>query len=142
MKKNHRFDFLKIAHPTFQLPKTFGQKAADKITIWAGSWTFIIGFLIFLILWMIVNTMWIAFGNAWDPKPFIMLNLVLSCLAALQAPIILMSQNRGVQKDRASLQYDYAVNRKAERGIQKLQKQLKRIEKRLVNENILKKLRK
>lgn len=115
-------------HPTTLLPRNFGQKAADSITKWAGSWTFIFGFLIFLVVWIIFNTYWIVFGNAWDPKPFILLNLFLSCLAAIQAPVILMSQNRTVEKDRARAEYDYAVNRKAEREIRALKKQLNRIE--------------
>ena len=71
-------------------PQTFGQRAADAIAKWAGSWVFIIGFIVFLILWMCVNVY--AWMNVWDPYPFILLNLVLSCLAALQAPVILMSQ--------------------------------------------------
>ena len=70
--------------------------------------------------------------NSWDPYPFILLNLVLSCIAALQAPVILMSQNRQSKKDRQQLEYDYAVNRKAEREIEAIQKQLNRIEKRLI----------
>ena len=108
--------------------KTFGQKAADKLTAIAGSWGFILGFMAFLIFWMLINTSWIIFGSVWDPKPFIMLNLILSCLAAFQAPIILMSQNRAGQKDRQRAEYDYKVNRKAERENQKMMKQLDRIE--------------
>ena len=107
---------------------TFGQKAADWITKWAGSWYFIIGFFIFLIIWMSINTTWIIFGRTWDPYPFILLNLVLSCLAAIQAPIILMRQNRSVERDRQRAEYDYATNRRAEREIQAIQKQLNRIE--------------
>ncbi len=106
---------------------TLGQRTADALTKWGGSWFFIIGFLIFLILWILINIyVWI---NAWDPYPFILLNLVLSCLAAIQAPIILMSQNRASQKDRLRAEYDYQVNRKAEKGIQEIRKQLNRIEK-------------
>ena len=70
-----------------------------------------------------------SLGKPWDPYPFILLNLVLSCLAAIQAPVILMSQNRTSQKDRLRAQYDYAVNRKAEKEIQEVKKQLDRIEK-------------
>ncbi len=113
------------------LPKTLGQKAADKLTAIAGSWGFILSFIIFLILWMIFNTTWIIFGEAWDSYPYILLNLVLSCLAALQAPIILMSQNRAAQKDRARFEYDYAVNRKAERENIVILEKLERIEKKL-----------
>jgi len=109
-------------------PLTFGQKSADWIAKWAGSWVFIIGFFIFLILWMSVNTTWIIFGRTWDAYPFILLNLVLSCLAAIQAPIILMSQNRAAERDRQRAEYDYATNRKAEREIVDIKKQLNRIE--------------
>ena len=106
--------------------RSFGERAADRLATWAGSWTFIIGFIVFLILWMIVNVY--AWINTWDPYPFILLNLVLSCLAALQAPVILMSQNRQSQKDRAKIEYDYKVNRKAERGIEEILKRVKRME--------------
>jgi len=110
---------------------TFGQKAADKLTTWAGSWTFILSFGFFLVLWILVNSTWLLFGSAWDPKPFIMLNLVLSCLAAMQAPIILMSQNRSSERDRMRAEYDYAVNRRAEKEIRNLQKDLEMIKKAL-----------
>lgn len=109
--------------------RTFGQKAADKLTKWAGSWTFILGFLFFLMIWIVVNVY--AWIKTWDPYPFILLNLCLSCLAALQAPIILMSQNRANQRDRQRAEYDYAVNRKAERENIVILKQLDRIEKHL-----------
>jgi uncharacterized membrane protein len=108
---------------------TLGQIAADKITKAAGSWTFIISFLLLLVIWMALNVN--AAINNWDPYPFILLNLVLSCLAAIQAPIILMSQNRQTEKDRKKLEYDYSTNRKAERGIEDLRKRLSRIESKL-----------
>jgi len=127
-----KFPFLKTEHPTFKLPKTFSQKAADEVTKWTGSWTFIIVFLIFLTIWIIINSAWIIFGKTWDPYPFILLNLALSCISALQAPVILMSQNRENQMDRARAQYDYAVNRKAEKEIQEIKKQLNRIERKLL----------
>ena len=107
---------------------TIGQLAADGIAKWAGSWYFILGFFIFLFFWMSVNVTWIIFGRIWDPFPFILLNLVLSCLAAIQAPVILMSQNRAAERDRKRVEYDYATNRKSEREIQLIQKQLNRIE--------------
>lgn len=110
------------------LPLSIGQKAADWMAKWAGSWTFIIGFFLFLTLWMAVNTTWVIFRDIWDPYPFILLNLALSCLAAIQAPIILMSQNRAAERDRQRAEYDYAVNRKSEREISAIQKQLNRIE--------------
>lgn len=117
-----------ITHPNI-LPTTFAQNAADKLTRLAGSWAFIISFLIILILWILTNVY--AWIKAWDPYPFILLNLILSSIAAIQAPIILMSQNRESQKDRQRAQYDYLVNRKAEREIGQIQIQLQRIEKKL-----------
>jgi uncharacterized membrane protein len=114
-----------ISHPNI-LPVKFGEKAADKLSKWAGSWGFILGFIVFLFLWMGANIY--AWTKTWDLYPFILLNLVLSCVAALQAPIILMSQNRSAQKDRQRAEYDYAVNRKAEREIKDIKKQLDRIE--------------
>jgi uncharacterized membrane protein len=107
-------------------PRTFGQRAADLIAKWAGSWTFIISFLILLAIWMALNIY--AWAGEWDPYPFILLNLVLSCIAALQAPVILMSQNRQGQKDRTKVEYDYKVNRKAEKGIEEILKRVKAIE--------------
>lgn len=115
--------------PLFKTPRTIGQRAADWITKWAGSWTFIILFFIFLGIWMITNGVFILKyiqGNLTDPYPFILLNLALSCLAAIQAPIILMSQNREAQKDRLRVQYDYAVNRKAEKEIREIRDLLMR----------------
>ena len=117
----------KITHPNI-LPRTFGEKAADGLTRVAGSWGFILSFAGFLILWVILNTSWILFGTTWDPRPFILLNLALSCLAAFQAPIILMSQNRTSEKDRQRAEYDYAINRKAEKEIQEIRKSIERIE--------------
>ncbi len=94
---------------------TFGQRMADRISTWAGSWTFIIAFLLLMLGWMGVN---LALGSgAFDPAPFILLNLTLSTLAALQAPVILMSQNRQASKDRAQAQNDYQVNLKNEMEI-------------------------
>ena len=116
-------------HPTISQELTIAQKSADNLTKRMGSWTFIIIFLIFIALWMSANIY--AWISNWDPYPFILLNLVLSTLAAIQAPIILMSQNRESQKDRIRSEYDYAVNRKAEREIAEVQKQLDRIERRL-----------
>ena len=100
--------------------KSRGQKAADWLAKWAGSWSFIGLFLLFLFIWMVLNTLLIIFGQ-WDNYPFILLNLCLSCVAALQAPVILMSQNRQSEIDRQRAQYDYIVNRKAEREIKELQ---------------------
>ena len=91
---------------------TFGQRAADKIAKFAGSWAFIFSFSALLILWMVGNV--ILAKRAFDPYPFILLNLVLSCVAALQAPLIMMSQNRQEEKDRRRAENDYKVNLKTE----------------------------
>ena len=91
---------------------TLGQRAADTIAQFAGSWAFIFSFTGVLILWMIVNAVLAA--KAFDPYPFILLNLVLSCVAAIQAPLIMMSQNRQEEKDRRRAENDYRVNLKTE----------------------------
>lgn len=104
---------------------TFGQRMADNMTRCLGSWTFIISFGCFLTVWILINVF--AWWLRWDPYPFILLNLALSCLAALQAPIIMMSQNRAAERDRIAANYDYAVNRKAEREIRRVQKDLEDI---------------
>lgn len=128
----HKMDItelLNAEHPGFKIPRTFGQRASDALTKWAGSWTFIISIGILLAIWIIVNTVWIFFRDVWDPYPFILLNFILSTLAAIQAPIILMSQNRQAQKDRLRTQVDYEINRKAEEEIRDIKKQLDKIEK-------------
>ena len=114
-----------LKNPVAKHKWTFGQKAADKLTNFAGSWTFILLFFLFLTIWIIINILLLIYR--WDPYPFILLNLILSCLAAIQAPIILMSQNREAQRDRLRSEYDYEVNRKAEREIQDIQKSLQEI---------------
>ncbi len=118
-------------HPLISHQRTFGQIAADTLTKWAGSWTFIIIFCFFLVLWVFTNSVWILLGRSWDPFPFILLNLILSTIAALQAPVILMSQNRQAQIDRLRAEYDYQVNRKAEKEIREIKEQLNRIERKL-----------
>ena len=97
---------------------TLGQRAADTIAKFAGSWAFIFAFTGVLILWMVVNT--ILAADAFDPFPFILLNLVLSCVAAIQAPLIMMSQNRQEEKDRRRAENDYKVNLKTEIMIEDL----------------------
>jgi Predicted membrane protein len=92
---------------------TFGQRAADKIASSGGSWTFITIFGAILLMWIGLNTL-ILFTHAFDPYPFVFLNLMLSCLAAIQAPIIMMSQNRQAEKDRLTAANDYLVNLKSE----------------------------
>ena len=97
---------------------TLGQRAADAIAKFAGSWAFIFSFSGVLILWMIVNVVLAA--GAFDPYPFILLNLVLSCVAAIQAPLIMMSQNRQEKRDRHRAENDYKVNLKTEIMIEDL----------------------
>lgn len=92
---------------------TFGQRLADAIARVGGSWGFIIGFVLFLVAWVVLNTVILATG-ALDPYPFIFLNLLLSMLAAIQAPIIMMSQNRQAERDRFMAAKDYEINLKAE----------------------------
>ncbi|WP_108658548.1 DUF1003 domain-containing protein [Acuticoccus kandeliae] len=92
---------------------SFGDRVADRIAEIGGSWVFILGFLGFLVLWAIVNVVVLA-TDAFDPYPFIFLNLILSMLAAIQAPIIMMSQNRAADRDRIEANHDYEVNLKAE----------------------------
>ena len=97
---------------------TLGQRAADAIAKFAGSWAFIFSFTGVLLLWMVVNT--ILAADAFDPFPFILLNLVLSCVAAIQAPLIMMSQHRQEEKDRRRAENDYKVNLKTEIMIEDL----------------------
>ena len=106
-----------------------GDKIADKLTAIAGSWPFIIGFSIFLILWIVLNVY--IFKNL-DPYPFILLNLVLSCIAALQAPVIMMSQNRAAKKDSLRAQNDYRTDLKSELILEELHDKMEKI---LANQN-------
>lgn len=98
---------------------SFGQKLADKVAAFGGSWTFIIFFLFFILVWMLIN-IWVLATKSFDPYPFILLNLILSCIAALQAPVIMMSQNRQEEKDRQRARNDYKVNLKSEMEIRML----------------------
>lgn len=102
---------------------TFGERLADKIASFGGSWSFLICFAIFLAIWIIVNTV-VMVSHPADPYPFILLNLILSCIAAIQAPVIMMSQNRQEAKDRMRSQNDYQINLKAELEIQHLHEKL------------------
>lgn len=112
---------------------TFGEKMADKLSEIAGSWTFIIIFSIFLITWVIINTV-ILKDKQIDPYPFILLNLVLSCLSAIQAPIIMMSQNRASKKDSMRNQNDYKIDLKSELILEDLHN---KVEKLIINQNRL-----
>ncbi len=103
---------------------TFGQRVADKVAYWGGSWPFIFGFGALMAVWMGANIL--AAAKAFDPYPFILLNLVLSTLAAIQAPIIMMSQNRQAARDRMQALHDYEVNLKAELEITALHDKLDR----------------
>ena len=105
---------------TFHETLTFGQVVADKIAAFGGSWTFIGLFFAFIVTWMLVNTYWLIGGVAFDPYPFILLNLGLSSLAAFQAPIIMMSQNRQASKDRLEQKATFEINLKLELELMRL----------------------
>ncbi len=102
---------------------TFGERLADRVAEFGGSWTFILLFAGFLIAWAVINTI-VLVSDAFDPYPFVFLNLILSMLAAVQAPIIMMSQNRQSVKDRLAATHDYEVNLKAELEIMRLHEKL------------------
>ncbi len=104
---------------------SFGQKAADAVAKFAGSWAFIFSFVAVMVIWMVVNI--ILGTKAFDAYPFILLNLVLSCIAAIQAPLIMMSQNRQEAKDRKRAENDYRVNLKSEFLIDELYKKLEQV---------------
>lgn len=106
---------------------TVGQKVADKVAAFGGSWKFIILFGLFLLAWIVFNTLALT-SMRFDPYPFILMNLVLSCIAALQAPIIMMSQNRQEEKDRCRSENDYMVNLKAEMQIRSLHEKIDLLE--------------
>ena len=101
---------------------TFGQKAADAVARFAGSWAFIFSFIAVMVIWMVINL--VLGSRAFDEYPFILLNLVLSCIAAVQAPLIMMSQNRQEAKDRQRAENDYKINLKSELIIDDLHKKL------------------
>ena len=103
--------------------RTPGERLADKVAEFGGSWTFIICFGVFLVLWVLINT-WALRAGAFDPYPYIFLNLILSMIAAIQAPVIMMSQNRQGKKDRQTAEDDYEVNLKAEIEIMGLHEKL------------------
>ncbi|WP_370637870.1 DUF1003 domain-containing protein [Flavobacterium wongokense] len=103
--------------------RTFGERVADKVADFGGSWTFIISFLIFIVIWIGVNV-FIYVNKEFDPYPFILLNLILSCVASLQAPIIMMSQNRQEDKDRERAKKDFEINLKSEMEICEINRKL------------------
>ncbi len=102
---------------------TFGERLSDRIAVFGGSWKFIIAFFLVLAAWIVVNSV-LFLWRPFDPYPFILLNLILSCLASIQAPIIMMSQNRQEAKDRLRSEHDYRVNLKAELEIRHLHEKM------------------
>lgn len=113
----------KNVNTEFDQQLSVGERLADRLTKYAGSWSFIIIFGSIVVLWIAINS-YVLLSKPFDPYPFILLNLVLSCVAAMQAPIILMSQNREGAKDRLRAEYDYRVNLKAELEIRHLHEKL------------------
>ncbi len=107
----------------FEQKWSFGERLADRIATFGGSWSFLICFGVFLVLWIGMNSL-VLLWRPRDPYPFIFLNLILSCIAAIQAPIIMMSQNRQEAKDRVRSQHDYQVNLKAELEIRHLHEKI------------------
>jgi uncharacterized membrane protein len=108
---------------TIEKKLTVGQRFADKLAEFGGSWAFISLFAVFILLWVITNVYWMV-AKPFDPYPFILLNLILSCIAAVQAPVIMMSQNRQEEKDRERSKHDYKVNLKAELEIRTLHEKI------------------
>lgn len=108
-------------HPLLDDAPTLGQRVADRVAAFGGSWPFIGLFLLLMVVWMVLNT---RSTKPYDPYPFILLNLILSCLAALQAPIIMMSQNRQAARDRIDAQHDYEVNLIAEQQVLEIHRKL------------------
>jgi uncharacterized membrane protein len=109
--------------PEIDKQLTFGERVSDRIAAFGGSWTFIISFFSFILLWIALN-IFLLVSKPFDPFPFILLNLLLSCLAAIQAPIIMMSQNRQETKDRQRSEHDYKINLKAELEIRLLHEKI------------------
>src|SRR5215213_5433011 len=116
-------DFGRDVDSEFDERLTFGQRVSERIASVGGSWTFILSFFAFLVVWMAINVA-IGLSRAFDPYPFVLLNLVLSCLAAIQAPIIIMSQKRQEARDRLRAENDYRVNLKAEPEIRHLHEKI------------------
>ncbi len=124
----HRVHATMDANETFDAQSTFGERLADRVAEVGGSWRFVIAFGVFLMVWAALNLVILHGQNRFDPYPFIFLNLILSMLAAIQAPIIMMAQNRLSDKDRVSARLDYEVNVKAESEVAWLHRRLDRIE--------------
>jgi uncharacterized membrane protein len=111
-------------NPEFLEQTTFGQQLADRVTAFGGSWTFLMLFGALMFTWVTLNSYLLIQTRAFDPYPYIFLNLILSLMSAIQAPVILMSQNRQDEKDRIAARNDYQVNLKAELQIQELHRKL------------------
>ncbi|MFA6023085.1 MAG: DUF1003 domain-containing protein [Candidatus Pacearchaeota archaeon] len=109
---------------------TFSQKASDTLTSFIGSWKFIFIFLFFLLLWISVNVYLVVefeIGDPFDPYPFVFLNLILAAITSIQAPIIMMSQNRQAERERIRAEYDYAINRKTEKEVREIKNDIENI---------------
>jgi uncharacterized membrane protein len=128
----HRVHATQDANATFDAQSTFGERLADQVAAVGGSWKFVMSFGLFLVVWAVLNLVILHGQDRFDPYPFIFLNLILSMLAAIQAPIIMMAQNRLSDKDRVSARLDYEVNVKAESEVAWLHTRLDRIEKLLL----------
>jgi uncharacterized membrane protein len=124
--ESNKNSYIKNINDLHESQFTFGEKVADKMADFAGSWTFILSFMAILLVWISLNS-WIMIFKPYDPYPFILLNLVLSCLAALQAPIIMMSQKRQESKDRIRSQHDYEVDVKTEMLVEHMMAELDEI---------------
>jgi len=120
--RDHEF-LAKNIETEFEREWTFGERLADRMAVFGGSWTFLLCFAAFLALWIAMNSI-VLLWRPVDPYPFILLNLILSCLAAIQAPVIMMSQGRQEAKDRLRSQHDYQVNLKAELEIRQLHEKI------------------
>ncbi|OGK16598.1 hypothetical protein A2862_03275 [Candidatus Roizmanbacteria bacterium RIFCSPHIGHO2_01_FULL_38_41] len=118
----------------YEEQKTFGDKLADRLTTFTGSWSFIIFFLFILVCWIILNVFFLI--NPIDPFPFVLMNLLLSSLAAFQAPIIMMSQNRQAERDRLQSDLDYLVNLKTEARLESLHRKVDALKKEKLGELI------
>jgi uncharacterized membrane protein len=124
----HRVHSTKDANAAYEAQSTLGQRLADRVAAIGGSWPFVIAFGVFLAIWAVLNLIILQGQARFDPYPFIFLNLLLSMLAAIQAPIIMMAQNRQSEKDRISARLDYEINVKAESEVAWLHTRLDRIE--------------
>ncbi|MCP9312414.1 DUF1003 domain-containing protein [Liquorilactobacillus satsumensis] len=130
-EKNEDYQ-IKNVNNTFTEKESWGDRVADAVARFGGSWSFIISFCIVLFIWMALNVVHL-FGVRFDPYPFILLNLFLSCVAALQAPIIMMSQNRQAARDHLDAENDYHTNIVAERRLKRVEKKLEQQSRKIDN---------